>query len=114
MGTNYYAYTDTCPHCGRGDERIHIGKQSGGWTFGWHGISGVMDGVELRSCADWYEFLARDGVSIADEYGHSVTLEEFREMVDAQRNARRNHALEYPDRCWVDADGCGFSSGEFS
>ena len=33
MGTNYYHVSSVCPHCGRGDEDLHIGKSSMGWAF---------------------------------------------------------------------------------
>lgn len=36
MGTNFYAHTNVCPHCGRPEEAIHIGKSSMGWKFVFH------------------------------------------------------------------------------
>lgn len=36
MGTNYYYYQDVCPHCGKPDKKLHIGKSSGGWYFSLH------------------------------------------------------------------------------
>lgn len=115
MGTNYYAYTDMCPHCGRGDEGLHIGKDSYGWTFSWHALSEVMDGVEVKSCREWYEFLERDGVTIKSEYGDVISLDDFRKLVDGKRSEKHNQTKEYPDNyCWLDSDGCSFSSHEFS
>lgn len=36
MGTNYYYRFNECEHCNRYDE-AHVGKQSGGWSFLFHG-----------------------------------------------------------------------------
>jgi len=114
MGTNYYAYADVCEHCGRGDIRNHIGKNSGGWTFSWHGGVWIMGEGLAMACTDWYEYLARPGVVIKHEYGDVVSLEKFRKMVESSADAARNHAREYPNGSWLDEHGCSFSGYEFS
>lgn len=71
MGTNYYLHKNTCEHCGRSDERLHIGKSSSGWCFSlcvhpWKHINDLPDWVEV-----W-----KDGV-IKSEYGEVVTPDEM-------------------------------------
>ena len=75
MGTNYYLHKNICGHCGRSDERIHIGKSSGGWCFSlcvhpWDGINDLPEWVE-----EW-----KTGV-IKDEYGKTVTPEEMTRII---------------------------------
>jgi hypothetical protein len=69
MGTNYYLIGDTCPHCGRGEDRKHIGKSSAGWCFALH-----VDG-DIKSLADWQSLWSKPGAKIEDEYGSGLTPE---------------------------------------
>jgi hypothetical protein len=104
MGTNYYATVNACPHCGRADEadNMHIGKSSAGWTFGLHVIPerGLVDWPE------WRAFLAGPGVTIRDEYGEVLTLDELtRRVTERSRPGKtsvkfdfaRNHAEPGPN-----------------
>ena len=75
MGTNYYMQRNGCPHCGRGEEELHIGKSSGGWAFSLNTHPG--DGIETID--DWRA--AWRGGSIRDEYGQSITPEEMERIV---------------------------------
>lgn len=71
MGTNYYLHRNACPHCGRGDEPLHIGKSSGGWCFTLH----VDPEIPVGDLSDWRALWAT-GV-IKDEYGAVVTVAEM-------------------------------------
>jgi hypothetical protein len=130
MGTNYYHIKDKCPHCGRHDEPLHIGKSSGGWTFSFHGTE------QIRSYKDWLSQLSIG--TIQDEYGDEISLEEFKKFVESKRGEPWNHARDvgvpgsaysvamkekYGDSCesrrpdgmeWLDDEGNSFSYGEFS
>ena len=133
MGTNYYVKRDPCPHCGRSDDRLHIGKSSFGWTFTFQGTE------TIRSEADWRAELAKPDVIIQDEYDRPVTQEEFWLMVESKRGAEWNHARDVydpdsaytkheqqhypgfrghvhpgPDHEWLDDKGNSFSLGDFS
>ena len=133
MGTNYYVKRDPCPHCGRSDDRLHIGKSSFGWTFTFQGTE------TIRSEDDWRRELAKPDVIIQDEYDRPVTQEEFWLMVDSKRDSLWNHArdvydpnssytkyeqqshstyrtpvLHDPPREWLDDKGNSFSLGDFS
>lgn len=112
IGTNYYRIPPRCEHCGRGDEREHVGKSSAGWSFSFHTDLGLP-----RSFAEWKERLR--GEVIENEYGDRVTLEEFTAMVERKQGGRR-HAEEYPTSrypghpTFLDPEGHSFSEGEFS
>lgn len=69
MGTNYYWIEESCPHCGRGSERLHIGKSSAGWCFALH----VMPEEGINSLEDWKERWNVPGSLIEDEYGAHIT-----------------------------------------
>lgn len=67
MGTNYYLHSDPCPHCGRSDEPVHIGKSSCGWCFSLHVTN------DIHSLDDWMKVWAKPGRFILDEYGERIT-----------------------------------------
>lgn len=123
MGTNYYHRTNICPHCDRYDEH-HIGKSSGGWTFGFHGEReedselNPLGGV-VSSFSDWKTRL-REG-KIFDEYEEEISFEKFLQLVEAKRNEKNNHTeycrvnhSSHAIDCWLDDDGNSFTEGEFS
>lgn len=76
MGTNFYV--DAEPTCNNPahNQQLHIGKSSGGWKFGFHGIPDRG----LTSWSAWRDFLADK--TIVDEYGTELTLSEFTERVE--------------------------------
>ena len=69
MGTNYYLHKNTCEHCGRSDERLHIGKSSAGWCFSLR----VHPWEHINDLPDWAE--AWKGGTIMDEYKRVITPE---------------------------------------
>lgn len=80
MGTNYYYHTDNCPHCGRGDEPLHIGKSSGGWCFSLHVYprdEWCKEQIIIESLDDWKALWATGSGTIKDEYGGTHTPEEM-------------------------------------
>lgn len=77
MGTNYYLIENACPHCGRGDERLHIGKSSAGWCFSLH----VDASERLNGLADWEERWSQPGTRIVDEYGEVVPVDTMRRTI---------------------------------
>lgn len=70
MGTNYYAHKPACPHCGRGDDPLHIGKSSGGWCFALN--THPEEGI--NSWPDWLDYFDTENVEILDEYGDAVSV----------------------------------------
>lgn len=102
MGTNYYAVTGTCDHCGRGEDRKHIGKSSAGWCFGLHVYP---DGSGPRDLDEWRAAWSEPGVVIRDEYGQDVTPAEMEAIVTARQGMEggtsprwyaENHAIAGP------------------
>ena len=126
MGTNYYFHRNTCEHCKRSDEPVHIGKSSGGWTFSFQGFRSEDDplGV-IKSEADWRRVIAESDGEIFDEYGARVGVTEFWRMVEAKRTAPNNqttycrndpHHSRYGYKVcgYDDETGSSFTFGEFS
>lgn len=68
MGTNYYLHRKVCEHCGRSDERLHIGKASCGWCFSLH----VEPESEIHDLEDWKRLFNEPGAVIKDEYGDTL------------------------------------------
>ena len=105
MGTNYYAEIDQCAHCGRGAERLHIGKQSSGWPFHF-----MAHESGPKSFVEWVRYLSGADCLIVNEYGDAVLFDELLAMIEATRETRppeRDHARQ-------DRDGYRFSDREFS
>jgi len=114
MGTNFYwvSLNETCKSCGQvarnNEERYHIGKSSGGWTFGFHGTD------VIRSFKDWCNVFEFEPGYILDEYDKPISVGGFKNLVEAKKDEKHNHAKEYPENCWLDDEGHGFHDAEFS
>jgi len=118
MGTNYYATCNRCPHCGRTDDRLHIGKSSAGWTFTFQAVPAgeSWDGKRIASYGRWLEVLAQPGVEIRDQHGKACSLEDFKRMVDRKKDGKKHAeamAAFKSEHC-LDDDGHSFSVREFS
>lgn len=128
MGTNFYARQTPCPSCSRADE-IHIGKRSGGWSFGFRGYRHTPDdglispfGVPVLSRAEWLRALDGYDGRVFDEYGSEVAdplewLKSLQPPDPRQRRWEDDHMGPYwrPDeRTWRDPEGFRFFDGEFS
>lgn len=111
MGTNYYAHINPCEHCGKAEEKIHIGKSNYGWTFSFHSVAGVAE-----SWREWQKVLQQKTTRIVDEYGETITFSRFKKIVEKRSHpgGLMKHAEAHPDaRCYLDADGQSFSQFEF-
>lgn len=73
MGTNYYVENPLCPHCGRGDKPLHLGKSSGGWNFALH----VIPEKGLNDLADWVNYFSAENRLIKNEYGATVSAKDM-------------------------------------
>jgi hypothetical protein len=90
MGTNYYQIIGCCDKCGRGEERIHIGKASAGWPFTVH----VIPEIGINSWLDWCSRL-ESGALIKDEYGTRISLLDLHEIVKTKRaHANEDHVMQ--------------------
>lgn len=77
MGTNYYLQDETCPHCGRGADKLHIGKSSAGWCFSLH----VMPEIGLNDLSDWKSRWDKPTAIITDEYGETIPPVEMEDTI---------------------------------
>lgn len=71
MGTNYYLCPNRCTHCGRSDEKKHIGKSSAGWAFALH----VYPEDGIRDLGDWLQRFQDKKNHVEDEYGREISQE---------------------------------------
>jgi len=77
MSTNYYYYHHHhCPHCGRNDPPLHVGKSSSGWCFALH----VYPDAGLHTLADWVVRWRAGGV-IQDQHGDTVAVEDMLSVI---------------------------------
>lgn len=123
MGTNYYAVRNGCEHCHRGDDQLHIGKSSAGWSFSFQAYCQVetWDEKPIDSWERWQEVLQSDDVVIRDEYEEIVTFDELAALVAGKIDEKLNHTtymrVHHPqsaEGCTLDGDGYSFSTGDFS
>jgi len=89
MGTNYYWTGNVCETCKRGDDEIHIGKSSGGWTFALH--IHPHDGV--NDLSDWKGKLKTG--EIRNEYNDKFTYGEILKII-TERNWKARDPNEAP------------------
>lgn len=109
MSTNYYAF-------GRGiadPEGLHIGQSAAGWRFLFH----AHPGLGLTTLADWEAFISRDDITIQNEYGRDVTVEEMRQTMTATTGyqgapLRARFRYDTPDE-YVTSGGHAFSRRDF-
>lgn len=109
MGTNYELRRNICPTCSHSRDTLHIGKSSWGWTFTFQG----HEDPPIRSAEDWRREMYKGG-EIFDEYGEHITEPAFWRLVESKKKEKNNHAKQYPEGSWLDAEGNSFSSGYFS
>lgn len=119
MGMNYYWVTGACPQCGHSDEKYHIGKSSGGWSFTFQAFSyhESPEKFPISSAEDWRKVMTGEG-KIMDEEGRIHSQEDFWKMVERKKDGK-NHTIEYrsqyPEfKTWLDSEGHSFSLGHFS
>ena len=68
-----------------GTEQLHIGQHARGWTFLLHVFEpGSQLPTDLN---EWLELLARDGVTIEDEYGQEVSYNDMVAMITVPPSA---------------------------
>ena len=111
MGTNYYAEVkrkEPCECCGMsgGTERLHIGKSSGGWCFALH----VIPEKGIKNLEDWLGILSSPEVTIHNEYGAKVNLQELvTTIAERGENPRRStYCVGHGPGSW------DYMEGEFS
>ncbi len=142
MGTNFYYRTNICGHCDRHKE-IHVGKSSGGWSFGFRGYPHELFDAEhpewghdtespfgfpVLSRNDWQKAFTGSTGELWDGYGRRVEDDPVvwlnqREAPDAAQVRKEAEmtsiawwvgAYSLGAQSWRDAEGFRFDVGEFS
>ena len=127
MGTNYYVYKETstcgdaCEHCTEiAIERVHLGKSSMGWKFGFY----APPHWPREKALDYWLDQTIDGERIEDEYGHEVSRDQLLALI-MRKQDKMSHLVDhgptitgphfkmFADRHW-DCKGFDFSDSEFS
>lgn len=93
MGTNYYLRKNTCEHCGRGDEDLHIGKSSGGWCFSLC----VHPYENINTLEDWrreWDHMESD-TRIVNEYNEIFTPDQMLKVI-----TERRRDIDWGDDSW--------------
>ena len=73
MGTNYYMMTEPCPHCCRGGGKVHIGKDSAGWSF----VFSEQPDLNIHSVGDWFGQLIATDATIVNECNEEIPVDDF-------------------------------------
>lgn len=90
MGTNFYWIKD--------DNKLHIGKSSGGWCFALR----VHPDEGITSLEDWIGKWTEEKGCIKNEYGGTVTLLEMvSEIVDREEANSNNKDTEWFKTNWA-------------
>jgi hypothetical protein len=92
MGTNFYHVTESKPACEcckrpYEEERLHIGKSSGGWAFSLH----VIPEMGINTLADWVDRWNIPGTYIEDEYGDRLTIGEMFSRIAERKGSLMRH-----------------------
>ena len=108
MGLNYYADTNICKHCKRGEHTIHIGKSSCGWKFA----------VEVheefyKSFEEFMTFINRKDVIITDEYDKVVTAKELMDKIESKKGGM-SHLDNYPEYKYEECYMVDMQKGAFT
>lgn len=136
MGTNYYFHPSEDDKELGFVESIHIGKSSVGWSFIFHGYEqddlarsiGDSDGIlyrkkapnlSIRSKKDWFEIFSNHTGTIKNEYGKTLTIEEFLQLVDefspsSEYNGRKVSKLPVSSIRIHDSEGYSIAFYNFS
>lgn|SRR5574343_134726 len=99
MGTNYYISKGLCPCCGRGEDKLHIGKSPCGWHFSLH----VIPEQEINSLEDWKKYWNdHPSETITNEYGDELSREEMLGIITDRRCLKKiKQSIE-----WYETNQC--------
>ena len=110
MGLNYRVESyPPCPSCGHIAETKHLGKQSVGWAFLFHGYPDE----DLISWAKWFIKIMSGQYLIKDEEDRVILLKDFCEMIHEKKHLL-THFGSLDPRDHFDSDGYCFYDGDFS
>jgi hypothetical protein len=112
MSTNYYAH-GPFPGGDPDSEGLHIGQHAAGWRFLFHAHASLG----LTTLDDWLTFLNREGVTIHDEYGSEISIDEMTATMTQTRGAEghplRERGRTSDEHHYVAPGGHAFSRRDF-
>lgn len=82
MSTNYYAF-GPFPGGEATSEGLHIGQHAAGWRF----LFASHPQLDLTTYKAWAEFIRRPDVTIRDEYGREITVDEMDETMTERQDS---------------------------
>lgn len=108
IGTNYYVYIEPCEKCHVPKEKIHIGKQSWGWSFLFHN--------HFSSKKEWISFLSEEPHkdNIYNEYEDHVPLEVLLETIEVSKDRGSHYSSKEDEHMAQRLDEEGFRISQFS
>lgn len=109
MGTNYFAAKQCCERCGTVPDLIHIGKSAAGWPF----MFRADEKLGAHDWPTWRRALSRPGLSIQDEYGRAIGLDELNVYIVSARIYWDSPLVRNADGIQVTLDGDLVSTGDF-
>ena len=111
MGCNFYLKTASCNTCGNKPQGLHLGKSSYGWAFHFQ-YNGGQFYKNVEEMKEWLK-----DKEIENEYGESVTHEEFWKMVYEKQkdleHSMKEGIKKYGEQYGFIIDGYIFSDHEF-
>lgn len=105
MGTNYFCTL-------KDNKKIHIGKNSCGWAFLFHGYTDENNFI-ICSYSDWQKFLSQKGLRIVDEAGVLMKKKDFFMLIDISLSYKKMPVLNNQES-WSDEPGFTFLNKYFS
>ncbi len=106
MGTNYYAKYEKCEHCNRYN-RIHLGKSSMSWKFGF------QSNVELyNNFEEFCEFIRRKDVEIWDDYENKKSAQYLIDLILSKQDGKSQVDVGWDEDLSI-IEGYEFISREF-
>lgn len=98
MGTSYYLEFNKCECCER-YEKLHIGKFSAGWKFALR----VQEGY-WKDYSEFIQYSQRIECRIYDEYGESISEEDFLDKVDRFSDSKTHSENDSPLKVKSDSE----------
>lgn len=103
------------------EQKVHIGKSSCGWLFGFQSQHTTLDGIPIvwntyDDIKNWLnEYVEEKQMFIIqDEYGRKISVKRFIRLVDMKQQSKEN--LNNPDNFTYsrNVNGYRFNDGDFS
>jgi len=110
MGMNYYLRKNPCSACGHSGEKMHIGKNSWGWQFHFHGDRDLG----ITSYGHWLKLFDDEGKEIINEDGDILTKRAFQDIVLRSLNGKNYYnVISGKPECTAEQDYMGVARNNY-